>query len=957
MGCKARFWIIPLIIWNSAAVPAAETRDSSTNSPTQTGDSITISGTILDSLSGVFPLHDSMSVTIDSFKITPDSEGMFSAKVRRAVYHGLRITSSRFLLFFLPITELPDKNNYFITCLLHPAAPSNKALPKEGPSDNGPCWTLSGCIVDSKHDLTIKGDSNLAVTFDDSVIEVTKHGGFVVTTCQKGLHTFHVKIPGYHEAIEQVDLKPEEKQPFITIPTTKLENAVNRREITVSAKREPLHTTASVSKTQIDRKEMVRTAATLDDPVRVVQTLPGVASISDASSRPVVRDGEPRETRVFLDGIPLIQPYHFGGFHSMFNELAVDNITLYKSGFPAEYHNAQSALMVVDGRKPAEEPYALALNCNLLQTDAYLGIPLFKKKVGINASFQTSYYDFYYKRLLDVDREINGVSSEAGVGLKQMEDDTHLPDYLDFSAGMEFKPNDKFRLYFNEVYNTDNYKAISRSNYGTAGESARRDTFVDYKSYYNILYGTARYLPSQENIITVSGAWQKRWWDLKFPAPFSVFYDTSLYNVTLSQFNGNFQWLYSGLGNHLIGAGLQLDYNLANYDVNVARIIHQVILDGNTNFADFWGPITNDNGVTLVSDRYNSFNTQQMIKHLFLKYKGDNRWYNGGLFARDEWNITPRLSSDLGARVEFSNIDKSVTVSPRASAKYSLTRDHELIASAGLYTQNNYDISSIALSNNLKPEKVWHGSLGEESRLLPWLTQKIDVYGKYYYDLITEVIQGTSAWPLDTIYRYVFGPNYPDSLGKYSPQMLSGIATEFRYKNDLFESSFTNQGRGYAYGFEYFLRYEPADFWNGWISFSLGKSMRKDNPGWRWYPFAFDRPVILSLVNYYRLPRTYEVSVKYRFMSGLPYTSVVQDSAGSHIGTANDSRYSPYQRLDFKFSKGFTIKNSKGHFYIEIWNAFNTPNFALTDSKTRRIIGFDANWPITMLFLGVDYQF
>lgn len=498
MGYKAQFCFILFIIWISAPVPAVEPRDSVSNSPMQTVDSVTISGTILDSATGVFPRSDSITIKIDSFNVTPDSEGIFSARVKRAVYHGLRITSSRFLLFSLPIPELPDKNNYFVTCLLHPAEPSNHALTKEVASDNGPCWTLSGCIVDSKHDLAIKSDSTLTVTFDDSVIEVTKHGGFVVTTCQKGLHTFHVKIPGYHEAIEQVELKSDEKQPFITIPTTKLENTVNRREITVSAKREPLHTTASVSKTQIDRKEMVRTAATLDDPARVVQTLPGVASISDASSRPIVRDGEPRETRVFLDGIPLIQPYHFGGFHSMFNELAIDNITLYKSGFPAEYHNAQSALLVVDGRKPAEEPYALALNCNLLQTDAYLGVPLFNKKVGINASFQASYYDFAYKRFLDIDRELNGLSSEAGIGLKQMEDDTHLPDYLDFSAGMEFKPNDKFRLCFNEIYNTDNYKVISRPEYGIAGEYARRDTFVDYKSYCNILYGTARYLPSRK---------------------------------------------------------------------------------------------------------------------------------------------------------------------------------------------------------------------------------------------------------------------------------------------------------------------------------------------------------------------------------------------------------------------------------------------------------------------------
>jgi hypothetical protein len=957
MECKSWFHMSVVVICYCAALIAAENENKVLYPHIGPNDSITIGGVILDSVSGAFPRTDSMAVTVDSFAVTPDSQGVFSAQVKKAAYHQLRVISNHFLLFSQPIDEIPGKNNYFVTCLLQAGTLTAPANQKKESPDNGPCWTLSGCVVDSKYDLAIKRDSDLVVTFDDSAISPTKNGGFTVTTCNKGLHTFRAQKPGYHEAIEQVDLNAEEKQLFVTISTTKQENNLVRREITVSAKREPLHTTASVSKTRIDRKDIVRTAATLDDPMRVVQTLPGVASTSDASSRPIVREGEPRETRVFLDGVPLVQPYHFGGLHSMFNKFSVNDIVLYKSGFPAEYHNAQSALVVVTTRKPAEEPYTLALNCNLLQTDAYLGIPLFDKKAGINVSFQTSYYDFYYKRFLDIESAINGTSSEAGIAIKQMEEDNHLPDYLDFSAGGEFRPNDKLRLCINEIYNTDNYKVVSRSNYGSANENAQRDTFVDYKSYYNILYGTAQYLLSRDNIFSFSGAWQKRWWDLKFPAPFSVFYDTSVYNVLLSQFNGNFQWLYSGLENHIVTSGLQLDYNFAHYEVNLARVIHQAVLDGNTNFADFWGPITHDNGLTLISNRFDAFNTMDMMRHMFIKYKGDNKWYNAGLFVRDEWNITPRLSFDIGARLEVSAVDKSITISPRASAKYSLAANHELIASAGLYTQNNYDISSIALSHDLKPEKAWHGSIGEESRLLPWLSQKIDCFGKYYYDLITEAIQGTSALPTDSIYHRVFGQNYRDSLPRYSPQALSDISTEYRYSNDLFESSFNNNGRGYAYGLEYSLRYDPADFWNGWVSIACAKSMRRDDPAWQWHSSSLDRPLIVSIVNYYRLPRTYEVSVKYRFMSGLSYTSVEQDSAGTRIGTTNDSRYKPYQRLDVKFSKGFTYKNSKGHFYIEIWNAFNTPNFALTDAKTKRIINFDANWPMTMLFVGVDYEF
>ena len=164
------------------------------------------------------------------------------------------------------------------------------------------------------------------------------------------------------------------------------------------------------------------------------------------------------------------------------------------------------------------------------------------------------------------------------------------------------------------------------------------------------------------------------------------------------------------------------------------------------------------------------------------------------------------------------------------------------------------------------------------------------------------------------------------------------------------------KARGYAYGLEYFLKFDPFDFWNGWISVTASRSLRQDHAGWRWYAFPLDRPLMLSLVNYYRLPRSYEISVKYNYMSGLPYTSANQDSTGTWIGATNDRRYAPYQRLDFKFSKGFTIHGSKAHFYIEAWNVFNTPNAVLFDDKTKKLIAFDINLPITMLFFGLDYQ-
>lgn len=204
-------------------------------------DSVTITGTILDSITGNFPQNDSVFAIIDSGKVVPDTEGAFSTKVPKKEFHTISVLSRHFEKISMVVKENSEKMNYFITCILRklPQAPNEVAINQaENKIDAGPCWTVSGCIVDSKHDLAIKSDS-FTVAFDDSLIEVTKKGSFQVYTCDGGNHVFHIEVPGYNEVIEQVDLKKDEKQPFIIIPTTMLGNKISRREITVTAKREP----------------------------------------------------------------------------------------------------------------------------------------------------------------------------------------------------------------------------------------------------------------------------------------------------------------------------------------------------------------------------------------------------------------------------------------------------------------------------------------------------------------------------------------------------------------------------------------------------------------------------------------------------------------------------------------------------------------------------------------------
>ena len=157
----------------------AQTRSQSTPdsiSQYRPRDSVTINGTIIDSMSGGFSLNDSILVKIDSCVISPDSDGAFFKRVLSAQYHTLKIIAKQYAPFSQLIQENSGKQNYFLTCILHRIVgikSKTDSVPVKRNVSSGPCWTISGCVVDSKHDLAIQSDS-FTVTFDNSLIKVTK---------------------------------------------------------------------------------------------------------------------------------------------------------------------------------------------------------------------------------------------------------------------------------------------------------------------------------------------------------------------------------------------------------------------------------------------------------------------------------------------------------------------------------------------------------------------------------------------------------------------------------------------------------------------------------------------------------------------------------------------------------------------------------------------------------------
>ncbi len=143
---------------------------------------------------------------------------------------------------------------------------------------------------------------------------------------------------------------------------------------TVRGKRDSLHEESKVGHLRLTAEDIRRTADTQGDPMRAVAPLPGVHTQNDLAVKPYIRGGKSDETRVFLDGMPLLQPYHFAGAYSPFNPELIEKLDLYRSDMPVNHRDALSGAVVVTTREP--KGLAAVGELSWLRANAVLAIPL-----------------------------------------------------------------------------------------------------------------------------------------------------------------------------------------------------------------------------------------------------------------------------------------------------------------------------------------------------------------------------------------------------------------------------------------------------------------------------------------------------------------------------------------------------------------------------------------------------
>ncbi|MBW8886762.1 MAG: TonB-dependent receptor [Fibrobacteres bacterium] len=769
------------------------------------------------------------------------------------------------------------------------------------------------------------------------------------------------------------------------------------------------HREKEVSRIRLTREDLKNITAAQGDPLKALGTLPGVSNQNDLSVRPNVRGGKAEETQVIWEGIPLLQPYHFGSVYSVFNIESLKDLTFYSGGFPVEDGNALSGALFMRARPAPMDTLAVSADLSLLRGNAYAGVPIIKNRLGISFSYQAFWYDWVLNRgwdavdLIDDEKDFERAK-------RQFQGDIMLPNFKDLQLGLSWRFSDAWTGEYTGLISKDIFTVRDQNlRHFVNGKEVSPD-FYDWDLFYRQALDVREIRTLPDTLASVSvdngfhglafhwkptSAWQfdqtfafqsqtwgvgffgdQKWFD-------SIGTDDRYYGHRINNNSDNlldirnrtYDWRLDAkdfaTDALLLRFGASQSLRTNSFESKLPRPLFEAIVNGNTDALDalaYFDP----NGFTIKRNDPGADPNVDYLNQLPRLIRFDANGNLSGLFsaayASAEYGFDSAHRLLLGLRAETDSYADDFYLSPRIAYFQTMGKSDELSLASGLYSQDDFPFQIRTLNPALRPEKAFHFNLEWTHTFSPRYRLECQLYQKNYFDLVVPFLVNTGHldWNSDLF-------KHQDSTAIQSLPKAQYDSVVERFGDRTL--AYRNGGTGKAAGAEVSFNYDPNRTWGGWLTAEVGYSKRQDAPGERVYDFRYGRPWAFNWVNHFKLPNRYGLSVRGRWAAGLPYTDYVSYSTETggdlgggfntepatqtydtlfHAGPRNGARYSPYSRWDIRLSREWALKRHFVESYFEIWNVFNTPNFLLRDSGTENWKFVDLNYPIPILFVGIS---
>ena len=752
--------------------------------------------------------------------------------------------------------------------------------------------TVSGTITDQTSGETLIGATILDTRSGKGT--TTNVNGRYTLTLKGSEAVLRITFVGYEPIYDTISLSSNTIRNYILKPSITLS------EIVVTAERVNSRESSQMSALEMPVEQLKAVPVLFGeaDIIKAIQLLPGVQSGNEGTGGMYVRGGGPDQNLFLLDGIPLYNVNHLGGFFSAFNADAVKNVTLFKGSFPARFGGRLSSVLDVTTNNGNDKKIHGNVSIGAISAKFNLEGPIVKEKTTFCISARRTYADFIMRPIIrklatDIDGKTKLVAGYY---------------FYDANAKITHKFSDKSRLYATFYMGDDDVYTRIRTE-----SSLAEDQYLDFRNNWGN---------------TVGGL---RWNYVLNPKLFM--------NLSLS---------YTGYSNRMIAAIEKLAYitpdSVQQSTMNGDYISKIHDLTGRLDFSfiptpehdiQFGTYYTNHTIIpSVASGSIDYFDQIQMDDPFRMEAKlrdDTTRSHEIVAFAEDDWSINDIFKVNMGLHFSSFGVEDTFypSLQPRISGRALLGENLSVKVGYAYMSQYMHLLSTTSVS---LPTDLWVPST---KRIKPMTAQQVAAAVNYSIPLVVELSVEGYYKHMHNIIEYRDGATTFGSTAGWEDLVCVGD--------------------GWTYGVE-FLAQRTFGRLTGWLAYTWsrtthlfnrpGQELNNGNP----FPAKYDRRHDFSIVLTYKINDWCDASATWVFSTGNTATLAMQkypvasddpdaydlnsnlSNTLSHVSSRNNFRMPNYHRADISvnFHRQFKRKNWHRTINVSVYNLYNKQNPYLT---------------------------
>ena len=563
---------------------------------------------------------------------------------------------------------------------------------------------LRGSVVDA---LGGEGLSNVVIQLAGSDYRTTtdSSGHFRLSDLTPGDYALIVSTVGYHLVKRPFHLDAGESRDFDIV----LSPDTYRQTDTVEAHASPFETAREDSPTTLtlagnDAKNLASVLA--DDPLRAVQSLPGVSSNNDFDARFSLRGADYTRIGLYLDGILLHSPFHtlegqnVQGSATAFNGDMVQEMELYEGAFSERFEDRTAGVLDVQTRDGSRTGTSFRATASASNAGVMAEGPLGRKKRGSwLVAARKSYLQYIFERTFPNTSFIFGFEDTQG------------------RLAYDLTPKNNITLYVLE-----SYSSLDRSNRSTLGINSLAGAGYHY-TLGNLGW---RYTASDKLLLTTHAAWMREKFSNDNPTSLPLaagYYGEWVANTTAT-------WMWNAR-------------NPLDVGFSVRRL--------------------RDSGFSI---QYQSVPT---VTRLLDRADGTAD-RTGGFAQQSWTAFSGLLHVTAGARWDHHSIDGVTALSPQAAATFYITHSTRLQLGWGQYVQYpEISLLTSPLGGRwFPPMRSNQAIAGMEQRLSERTRLRVEYYNRADRDLPFQSYYDPRLLPGGKIFAPPLNPPYYDSVRGYA---------------------------------------------------------------------------------------------------------------------------------------------------------------------------------------------